>query len=86
MKKYNLQAEFKTWKGNQENGDQRDFLTYITDFDTRHDAETRLKSLIVERMSSRYGWKYKLLSSSITEFGVKVEEHLEPVWLKKNRV
>ena len=67
MKKYRLQAEFKFWNGHNPEAAGEDFIDYTGDFECPEDARIRLQSLVIDRMSSRKGWHYKLVSSNVSE-------------------
>ena len=68
MKRYNLSAEFVRWEGRANLDDQVDSFEYVVDVESEDEAQARLETLIIERMSSKPGWTYKLISSRYAEF------------------
>ncbi len=74
MKKFTLSADFIKWNSTDENSTEADSFGYVIDLESEEEARIRLDSLIIERMSSKPGWTYKLLTSSLAEFPISDEE------------
>ncbi|MEO5907540.1 MAG: hypothetical protein ABIQ11_12490 [Saprospiraceae bacterium] len=68
MKRYNLSAEFVRWEANANLDDQVDSFEYVVEVDSEEEAQLRLETLIIERMASKPGWTYRLISSDVSEF------------------
>lgn len=70
MKKFTLSADFVKWDPADENSSEPDSFDYVIDLESEEEARVRLDALIIERMSSKPGWSYKLVNSSLGEFPV----------------
>lgn len=68
MKRYNLSAEFVRWEAHANLDEQVDSFEYVVEVDSEEEAQQRLETLVIERMASRPGWTYKLISSHCSEF------------------
>ena len=68
MKRYIINAEFIRWKSSKQQEVENDSFQYVVELETDEEAQTRLDSLIIERMSSKPGWNYVLKQSAFTEF------------------
>lgn len=63
-----MNAEFIRWKTSNQHVIEEDSIQYVVELETDEEAQTRLDSLIIERMSSKPGWSYVLKSASFREF------------------
>src|SRR5688572_29987024 len=68
MKRYVLNAEFVKWKTTDRSESDLDSMTYVMELESDDEAKTRLDTLVIERMSSKPGWSFMLLSSGFSEF------------------
>ena len=68
MKRYLLNAEFVRWKTTDRSESELDSMTYVMELESDEEAKTRLDTLVIERMSSKPGWSYMLLTSGYSEF------------------
>lgn len=68
MKRYNLSADFIRWEGDADHYNEVDSFGYVIDLESEEEAQSRLNTLIIERMASKPGWSYKLLNSGYSEF------------------
>jgi hypothetical protein len=76
MKKYNLSAEFVKWEGTSETSSEADSFDYVIEFESEEEAKIRLEALIIDKMSSRPGWSFKLVDSKISEFPISDEKNI----------
>ena len=76
MKKYNLSAEFVKWEGTSETTSEADSFDYVIEFESEEEAKVRLEALIIDKMSSRPGWSFKLVDSKISEFPISEEKNI----------
>ncbi len=74
MKKYNLSASFVKWEGTAETSTEQDSFDHVIEFESEDEAKVRLESLIIDKMSSKPGWRYKLVDSKISEFPLLQEQ------------
>ncbi len=68
MKRYNLSADFVRWEGDAEHANEIDSFNYVIELESKEEAEVRLNSLIIDRISSKPGWNYKVINSGLSEF------------------
>jgi hypothetical protein len=68
MKRFILSAEFSRWKVPDNSEIHHETMTNVVELESEEEARTRLESMIIERMSSKPGWTYELLSSGYKEF------------------
>lgn len=73
MKRYVLNAEFLRWESSDKSESKKEVMTYVVELETDEEAQTRLDSLIIERMSSKTGWTYVLVNSSFAEFNESMD-------------
>jgi len=76
MKKYNLSAEFIKWEGTSETSSEADSFDYVIELESEEEAKVRLEALIIDKMSSKSGWSYKLVNSKVSEFPISEHKDL----------
>lgn len=61
-------------------------MNYVVELVSDEEAKTRLESLIIERMSSKPGWTFELITSGFAEFSDESSSTTLPEDLNKEPV